>query len=153
MKVLVAVADHEYGNLIAEFVGKHKWDDGTHIKVLHVRQVEPRGMVPGPFYSDLAPADVERFERQAEKLLADISGAIRSLLGPTGVFLETESRPGLPKDEILDIALNWPADMVIMGSHGRTGISRFMLGSVSHSVMTHLPCSLTIIRQPPLKKA
>jgi nucleotide-binding universal stress UspA family protein len=148
MKVLVAVADHEYGNLVADFVGKHRWDEGTNIKILHVLQVEPKGMVPGPFYTDLAPADRERLERQADKLLADIAEKVRLLLAGAGVFVETECRPGLPKDEILDAATKWPADMVIMGSHGRSGISRFMLGSVSHSVMTHLPCSLTIIRHP-----
>src|SRR5688572_28249565 len=128
MKVLVAVADHEYGNLVADFVGNHKWDDGTHIKILHVRQVEPKGMVPGPFYTDLSPADLERLERQAEKLLSDLAERVRSLLGGGGVFVETECIPGLPKDEILEAATKWLADMMIMGSHGRTGISRFMLG-------------------------
>ena len=50
---------------------------------------------------------------------------------------------------ILDVAAEWQADLIVLGSHGRKGLSRFMLGSVAESVARHSPCSVLIVRTPP----
>ena len=50
---------------------------------------------------------------------------------------------------ILDVAADWQADLIVLGSHGRKGIQRFMLGSVAESVARHAPCSVLIVRTPP----
>jgi nucleotide-binding universal stress UspA family protein len=148
MKVLVAIADHDFGNLLADFVGKHHWDAGTEIRVLHIEQLQPDFLTPGPYFIDLTPGEVEKIDRVSHRLVADITRRIQAQIDQSEVVLQGEVRPGVPKEEILDTATSWPADLVIMGSHGRSGISRFMLGSVSHAVMSHLPCSMTIIRKP-----
>jgi nucleotide-binding universal stress UspA family protein len=147
-KVLVPVADHEFGYLLADFVTSHKWEPGTTIKVLHVEQLEPDFAVPGPFYVDLTPGELQKIDRVSHKLVTDVTRRLHEELSSIDVVVEGEVRPGMPKEEILETASSWPADLVIMGSHGRSGLSRFMLGSVSHSVMTHLPCSFCIVRKP-----
>jgi nucleotide-binding universal stress UspA family protein len=55
---------------------------------------------------------------------------------------------GDPKSQIIDIAHEWRADMIVLGSHGRTGINRFLMGSVSQGVVRHAHCSVEIIRAP-----
>lgn len=53
-----------------------------------------------------------------------------------------------PRHAILDCAREWPADMIVVGSHGRHGIDRLLLGSVAESVVRHAPCSVEIVRAP-----
>jgi nucleotide-binding universal stress UspA family protein len=55
---------------------------------------------------------------------------------------------GRPKEAIVDTAEQWPADLIVMGSHGRHGVGRFLLGSVSLSVLSQAPCSVAIVKLP-----
>jgi len=48
---------------------------------------------------------------------------------------------------ILQQANEWGADLIVVGSHGRRGLSRFLLGSVSEAVALYAACSVEIIRQ------
>ena len=54
---------------------------------------------------------------------------------------------GYPKSEIIKFADSWSPDLLIMGSRGRKGIARVLLGSVSHSVLVAVDCSMRIARQ------
>ena len=51
-----------------------------------------------------------------------------------------------PKKIILDEAGQWGADLIFAGSHGRRGLDRFLLGSVSEAVALHAPCSVEVVR-------
>jgi nucleotide-binding universal stress UspA family protein len=53
---------------------------------------------------------------------------------------------GSPKRAILDEAEAWVADLIVVGSHGRRGLDRFLLGSVSQAVALHAHCSVEIVR-------
>ena len=53
---------------------------------------------------------------------------------------------GKPASEIVKAAAEWPADVIVMGSHGRGGVERALLGSVADTVMRHASCSVLIIR-------
>lgn len=56
---------------------------------------------------------------------------------------------GVPVAEgILKTAQDEKIDIIIMGSHGRTGLTRFMLGSVAQKVVTHATCSVLVIKSP-----
>jgi nucleotide-binding universal stress UspA family protein len=51
-----------------------------------------------------------------------------------------------PKELILEEAHKWGADLIVVGSHGRRGVNRFLLGSVSEAVASHARCSVEIAR-------
>jgi nucleotide-binding universal stress UspA family protein len=55
-------------------------------------------------------------------------------------------RLGKPGQEIVKAASEWPADLVVIGSHGRTGLSRLVMGSVAEHVMRHAPCPVLVVR-------
>lgn len=63
-----------------------------------------------------------------------------------------ETIVGDPRAKILELALKWPADLVMLGSHGRHGIERLVLGSVSETVATHAHCSVEVTRVPAFHK-
>ena len=62
--------------------------------------------------------------------------------------ITTETVEGSPKRVILDEAERWDAELIVVGSHGRRGLQRFLLGSVSQAVALHAPCSVEIVRAP-----
>ncbi|HEU4884451.1 MAG TPA: universal stress protein [Longimicrobium sp.] len=78
---------------------------------------------------DLAQADLAIF-------LASLPGA--PLTGGT-------VRVGSPAHEILAVARQWDADLVVLGTHGRRGLPRFFLGSVAETVLRKAPCSALVI--------
>ena len=76
-------------------------------------------------------------------LLGDAERAARE----AGVAeVETFARVGDAADAILDVAEEQKSDMIIVGSKGMTGATRFLLGSVPNKVSHHAPCSVLIVR-------
>jgi nucleotide-binding universal stress UspA family protein len=53
---------------------------------------------------------------------------------------------GEPRTMILDTAKTWGADLIVLGSHGRRGMDRFLMGSVSEAVAIHAHCSVEVVR-------
>ena len=80
----------------------------------------------------------EDAETAAEEMLADAG------LAESGTVAASAD---MPKEIILQNAEEWGADLIVCGSHGRRGLSRFMLGSVSEAIAAHAKCSVEIIRQ------
>jgi nucleotide-binding universal stress UspA family protein len=52
-----------------------------------------------------------------------------------------------PSKILLDEAEKWRADLIVVGSHGRSGFDRFTMGSVSEAVALHVGCSVEVIRE------
>lgn len=75
---------------------------------------------------ELAPADAE-----GEQAL----DRIESMAAGRGVDVVTEVKRGVPYETILDVADETDADLVVMGTHGRSGVDRFLLGSVTDRVI------------------
>lgn len=55
---------------------------------------------------------------------------------------------GLPHIEIMNVAKDKGIDMIVMGTHGRTGIDRVLFGSTAEKVVKKAPCPVLTVRQP-----
>jgi nucleotide-binding universal stress UspA family protein len=64
-----------------------------------------------------------------------------------GFTVEKHAREGEPAQVLIDVAVENDADMIVVGSHGSTGLRRFMLGSVAAKLAHHAPRSILIVRQ------
>jgi len=62
--------------------------------------------------------------------------------------VRTFVRTGSPYQEIVDLATDERADLVAMGTHGRSGMSRLLLGSVADRVIRLAPCPVLTVRKP-----
>jgi nucleotide-binding universal stress UspA family protein len=73
-----------------------------------------------------------------------------SELRPTdpGVPYEHRMLVGTPADEIAALAEREQAELIVMGSHGRGGVARLLLGSVAEIVMRKAPCPVLIVKHP-----
>lgn len=70
----------------------------------------------------------------------------RTLADEHGVTLDTETVLGPTARGIVDYAEDHDIDQIIMGSHGRDGVSRILLGSVAETVVRRSPCPVTVVR-------
>ena len=65
-----------------------------------------------------------------------------------GINTEFTQLAGNPGRTICELANNWSADLILVGSRGLKGLKEMFLGSVSNYVTHHAPCSVLIVRQP-----
>jgi nucleotide-binding universal stress UspA family protein len=146
MNVLVGVGDLTYGSAIVDFLQNHIWPTNTVFRLLHVCEHVRLDELPVIAYGVDSPSDLAAMRRNdALKLVASIQEMLQDKVSGT---IETKVVMGQAKDELIRMAENWPADLLVLGSHGRSGFSRFLLGSVSLSVMPQCPCSLMIVHLP-----
>src|SRR6185295_13413253 len=80
--------------------------------------------------------------RAAEVLVKDAA----KRLTREGLEVVTAVTEGYPPTSIIAYAQEWNADFIVVGSHGHSGISRFLLGSVAQSVVRGAHCSVEIVR-------
>ena len=66
----------------------------------------------------------------------------------TGVNTTRIVEAGSPDESIVKTAEDYEADLIIMGTHGRKGVSRFFLGSVASRVIATAPCAVLTVRLP-----
>jgi nucleotide-binding universal stress UspA family protein len=64
------------------------------------------------------------------------------------VRVETHLREGTPTDEILRLADEIDCDLIVIGTHGRTGLERVLMGSVAEAVMRRSRCPVLTVRSP-----
>lgn len=103
----------------------------------------PGDIVTGP---DTATADQSTTTdaiREHEAVATEAAVALRA----SGFRAEPEVLSGSPAHSIIAFARDWGADLVILGSHGRTGLARLLLGSVARNVLYHAVCSVLIVRR------
>src|SRR4030095_285941 len=84
--------------------------------------------------------DLEDVKQSLEKRAWDIS----KLLNTQKVIVEIAK--GEPEQSIINLAQEHYADLILMGSHGRSGVKKMILGSVSHAVSHAAPCAVAIVR-------
>ncbi len=80
-------------------------------------------------------------ERQGLELLQSLQQKATSM----GVTTDFTQEIGQTERQICEFAKNWGANLIIVGSHGRTGLSEFFEGSISNYVAHHVPCSVLIV--------
>ena len=84
-----------------------------------------------------------KLREDAEALLAQAVSQLRSAPAQLPVLLVKE---GLPERELAAAAHDWHADLLIMGTHGRTGLAHMFKGSVAEWVLHHAPCPVLVVK-------
>ncbi|MEW6736880.1 MAG: universal stress protein [Acidobacteriota bacterium] len=95
---------------------------------------------------------LERANQELEKRAEELANNVAESLKSSGLNVEIAVRDGDPHSIIVDEATEWAADLIVVGSHGYTGLKRLLLGSVSQFVVSHAPCSVEVVR-PKISRA
>jgi nucleotide-binding universal stress UspA family protein len=142
MKVLVAIDGTEFSYVALKSVTQRDWPENTEFMLLAV--VEPTYDESG---SLLAQEERKHHQNLVDKTIAELR---RKVPGHLVTGLVTE---GGAREQIIDVAKNWDADFIVLGSHGRAPGQRYMLGSVAEGVVAQAPCSVEVIRNKQMEES
>lgn len=116
---------------------------GASVSVLYVQEIPVYGFPSGAFV-----APTEFAERLVSTAKAGLEETVSKRAG-CGVPLRPLLKTGMPADAIADVARETAADLVVMGTHGRGGISHAVMGSVAERVLRSSPCPVLVLRGRP----
>lgn len=146
MKILFATDGSKFSQAALRSVIAQHRPQSTKVRVLHVAVPVDIGLpleMAGGLIDELH--EVETRQLAAARKLVDKAA---EKLRQAGFKADTAVVKGNAKALILDVAAEWRADLIVVGSHGRRGLDRFLIGSVSEFVARHAPCSVQIVRIP-----
>lgn len=117
---------------------------GAAIDLLHVWEIP--SFAPPVGIAHTATADqtlVDLLRGRAEQAMAGLLAEARS----RGIEIRsTRCDPGVVAPRVLEAARDGGYDLIVAGTHGRTGLSRFLIGSVAERLVRHAPCPVLTVR-------
>lgn len=149
MKLLLAIDNSKYSAEVIKEVARRLWPPKTIVRVLSV--VEPVPPPAAELWYD-AGGSLEGTRQEMVKRAKELTQKASERLKRKELKIESAVREGDARSVIVDEARKWSADLVVLGSHGYTGIKRLLLGSVASSVVSHAPCSVEVVRRKQPKK-
>lgn len=123
----------EYAALLAQ-------RSGSSLSLLHVLEPVSYGL-------DFTLSHEQQRKEMRERLTQRLAGFVEALAGAK-ITADSHVRGGLPADSILDSARTLSADVIVMGTHGRRGVSRALSGSVTEAVLRQSRCPVLTVRSP-----
>ncbi len=95
---------------------------------------EPTGLI-----ETALTASLDRARDELDRLASEV-------LGDPGVRVGGHVRIGVPDHELVQAAVDLDADLIVIGTHGRTGLGRLLLGSVAEQVVRRAPCAVLTVK-------
>ena len=145
MKILVAYDGSKYADAAVEEVLARPWPAGTEVRLVTA--------VEQPVFT-LPQQDLEGYSPMTERIGASlreaayrqIQAALKRFEHRSDLVSGYELRNGEAKVAVLEAIREWKPDLVVVGSHGKSALERLLLGSVSHTLVTHAPCSVEVVK-------
>lgn len=145
-RILIAVEDSKYSEKAVRY-GYHLAQAlGCQVALVHVID-PPTTSAYGAVdpIMGVNPVYIPEINEVQEQASEDLLKRLSSMWTGTGDGVTTISKLGQPRQEIINAASEWQADLIVLGTHGRTGFDHFISGSVSEGVARHAICPVVIV--------
>jgi len=146
LRILCPTDGSKYSLAALRSVANRPWPEGSELKVISIPEpFQPPGQLCNFEFKEMEELNAAAIE-DAKKCA--IEGA--EILSKAGLntILQTPLRQRSDAEEIVKLAKNWGAHLIVMGSHGRRGFDRMAIGSVSEDVAFDATCSVEVIQTP-----
>ena len=97
---------------------------------------------------EMAYAYVDTMRDNGDEVLKELDKQAESM----GIKIKTLKREGVPADEIISLAEETDADLIVIGSLGLSALEKLLLGSVAEKVIRHAPCPVLVVRNKVTRK-
>ena len=144
MRILIAYDGSPDSELALNEVAARPWPKGSKLRLVTV--IEPPLGTPPPNFEFYGPLVVGVENSLREEANQKVQAAVAKFKGREELETSYELKEGSPKSMLLEAIREWQADLVVVGSHGRSRLERLFLGSVSHALVAHAPCSVEVVR-------
>jgi nucleotide-binding universal stress UspA family protein len=146
MKILLAVDGSGFSEAATQALVTQMRPEGAEVLVLRV--LEPRLFATPPQLAQRVASEQEKILKEDLERARETANLASQALRAARFKVNTRVVAGEARNAILEVAAEWRADLIVLGSHGRKGLQRFLLGSVAESVSRHADCSVEIVRVP-----
>lgn len=147
MKVLIALDSSACSEAALQSVLSDRWQPGSQFLALSVVPVLASPSYDGtPLWQEMHT--IERKDTKlAEHIVSDAANRLRASMAQCSV--EEIIEHGHVPEKIIAVAKETNADLIVLGSHGLTGLNKLLLGSVAAEVSQRAPCSVRIVKPAP----
>ena len=145
MKILLSIDDSKFSEAALRMLVEQNQPRQTTVRVIHV--VEPLEIPYYPELTDPYPASLDDIRKKRKKAGHELVARAVEKVRKAGFQVDGVVRVGHVRTTVVDVAAKWHADLIVVGSHGRKGFTRVLLGSVSDYVARHAGCSVEIVRR------
>ena len=155
--VLVARRDHigrillgedgsESAAAAADTVRRWSVLHGAPVRVLSIADIDPQWnpWLRGAALREAHAAAMAKMHEHHEALARETAAGLQK----AGLQTESGVEDGSPAHRLVEAAVNWEADLIVVGTHGRSGLGPPLVGSVARAVLYHAPCSVLIVPEP-----
>jgi nucleotide-binding universal stress UspA family protein len=150
MRILLAVDGSPRAEAARELVANTAWPARSAIRVITVR--EPVNVFLGTPWAPTAARQMDELDAQLDEHAGSIVDEAARAMARTGCTVERAALLGRPATTIVEQAVDWRADVVVMGSRGHGTIATMLLGSVTAEVVDHAPCPVLVARGARLQR-
>lgn len=140
MRIVLGVDASMFSEEAAQAIMRQFQPQDTEIQVLHVLQTT--SISPPPEMAAGYAPELAGLTGTARELVERIARTLRA----GGFKVNTVIKEGDARLAIIDSAVEWKADLIVVGSHGRSALQRLLLGSTADSVARTAHCSVEIVR-------
>jgi len=144
-KVLVAIDDTGLSDLVVESLPPQMRPDQTDVLVLQVVEpflyTAPPQMAPG-----YQPEMSARMKDRKELAKRSVDSAV-DVLRKAGFQVTSQVVESEIKEGILNAASEWGADLIVVTSHARKGVAKFLHRSVAEGIVHRAPCSVLVVKE------
>jgi universal stress protein A len=150
-RILVPIDFSEHSKKTVLYATRFAARFNASVQLLHVFEIPDYAGTPlgrQPQTCNQFKSQVDAAEQDARENLS----VYETQLLNAGVKAEAYVRVGYPFDEIVQMAKHFTVDLIIIGSHGYTGITRLLVGSTAERVVERAPCPVLVVKQWPRGK-
>ena len=147
MKVLIAVDDSTCSKAVVDSAVKRNWPEQTQFLILTVLEPIALDMANQKDMQALIEEGTEKRRNSAKELVKTISDKLKKQVSAQSGAVEFTVKEGSPKKEIVESAIEFGADRILIGAQGHGTSAHNLLGEVSRVVAATAPCSVEIIRE------
>ena len=143
-KILLATDGSEEAALAARTAADIAEKTGSELHVVYVGLSVGYVGTGTPLMADIPPPSQEELDEEAQRLIDE---QVEQIKAAGGTVTQAHLRVGRPDEEIVALAEEIGAGLIVVGSRGLGGIRRALMGSVSDSIVRHAHCPVLVVRK------
>ncbi len=117
----------------------------AHVRLVHIVQADVLAMATDPMLPEFDSRVLEDYSTACQRQLDDWTTQCKDRCDTP---VDSQLRTGSAFVEIITAAREWEADLIVMGTHGRSGLAHMMMGSVAEKVVRKAPCPVLTVKHP-----
>ena len=143
MKILIGVDESRFSEEAVEFVSSMHWPRGTKGIVAFAVQIS----IPVTFGAVAQPGlDIPALVVESTRAGQEIVERHAKRLRKAEIEVETRVTEGDPRLGLVELVREEQVDLLVVGSHGRTGLTKLLMGSVASHLVSRAPCSVLVVK-------